>query len=327
MQRQWRRNAFTLIELLVVIAIIAVLIALLLPAVQQAREAARRTQCKNNLKQLGIATHTYHDTFNLLPLGKLMGAAPPLGNRGCGNGGGWYHETNWYVALMPYVDQAPMFNGINSSEPVGCDHGYNPAAPWDGNWRAKTTKIGLHGCPSDGIKENEFGGGWARLRTNYMPNYGNTTWGQINLGTAPTDTFWGAPFGNGVRVKIADINDGTSNTALFVEVIAPNGTGYDGNIADILGRNGSVTGRYPPNSPTFDISEVCPPSPASYNGIPGCTQNGDIMQQIYTARSKHVGGVQAVMCDGAVRFVSSNIDTFVWRGVTSTRGNEVLGEF
>jgi len=321
-----RRGAFTLIELLVVIAIIAVLIALLLPAVQQAREAARRSQCKNNLKQLGIAVHNYHDTFNLLPLGKLMGAAPPANNRGCGNGGTWYHETNWYVALMPYVDQAPMFNGINPSEPLGCDHGANPAAPWDGNWRAKTTKIALHGCPTDGIKENEFGGGWARLRTNYMPNYGNTTWGQTNLSAATTDTFWGAPFGNGTRVKIADINDGTSNTALFMEVITPNGLGYDGNIADILGRAGAATGRYTPNSPSFEISAVCPPT-TSLNGIPGCTGTGDIFAQIFTSRSKHTGGVHTSMCDGSVKFVSNNIDTNIWRGVSSTRGSEVLGDF
>jgi prepilin-type N-terminal cleavage/methylation domain-containing protein len=323
---QMRRRAFTLIELLVVIAIIAVLIALLLPAVQQAREAARRSQCKNNLKQLGIAVHNYHDTYNLFPLGKLLGAAPPLGNRGCGNGGGWYHETNWYVALMPYVDQGPMFNGINMSEPLGCDRGNNPGPPWDGNWIAKRTKIPVHGCPSDGIKENEFGGGWSRLRTNYMPNYGNTTWGQTNLSAAPTDTFWGAPFGNGRRVTFADINDGSSNTALFLEVIAPNGLGYDGNIADILGRAGAATGRFTPNSPSFEVSQVCPPA-TSLNGIPGCTGTGDIFAQIFTARSKHVGGVHAAMCDGAVKFVSNNIDTNIWRGVCSTRGSEVLGDF
>ncbi|HEY4262773.1 MAG TPA: DUF1559 domain-containing protein [Schlesneria sp.] len=325
MQRQWRRKAFTLIELLVVIAIIAVLIALLLPAVQQAREAARRTQCKNNLKQLGIATHTYHDTFNLLPLGKLTNGNPQTSNRGCGSGGTWYHETNWYVALMPYVDQGPMFNAINSSEPVGCDHGANAAAPWDGNWRAKTTKIALHGCPSDGIKENEFGGGWARLRTNYMPNYGNTNFTAQSLGSAPTDTFWGAPFGNGARVKIADINDGTSNTALFMEVITPNGTGFDGNIADIMGRAGVVMGRNTPNTGTFELSEVCPPT-TSLNGIPGCTQVG-FDQEIFNSRSKHVGGVTVCMCDGSVRFVSNNIDTNVWRGVSTTRGSEVLGDF
>lgn len=321
-----RRTAFTLIELLVVIAIIAVLIALLLPAVQQAREAARRSQCKNNLKQLGIAVHNYHDTHNLFPLGKLLGAAPPLGNRGCGNGGGWYHETNWYIAMMPYVDQGPLFNNVNHSEPVGCDRGFNPGAPWDGNWAAKRTKVPVHGCPSDGIKENEFGGGWSRLRTNYMPNYGNTTWGQTNIGTLPHEMFQGAPFGNGLRVRVADINDGTSNTTLFLEVIAPNGLGYDGNIADILGRAGAATGWNTPNTPAFEVSQVCPPA-SSLNGIPGCTTQGNIALQIFNARSKHVGGVHAVMCDGAVKFFSNNIDSLMWRGLCSTRGGEVLGEF
>ena len=321
-----RFSGFTLIELLVVIAIIAVLIALLLPAVQQAREAARRSQCKNNLKQLAIAVHNYHDAANLFPLGKLLGAAPPLGNRGCGNGGSWYHETNWYTAIMPYIDQAPMFNGLNTSEPVGCDRGFNPAAPWDGNWRAKTTKIAVHGCPSDGIKENEFTGGWARLRTNYMPNYGNTNWGQTNISAAVTDTFWGAPFGNGTRISFKDITDGTSNTTLFLEVIAPSGLGYDGNIADILGRAGAATGRYSPNSPSFEESQVCPPV-TSLNGIPGCTTQGNVALQVFTARSKHVGGTHAAMCDGAVKFFSNNIDTNIWRGLCSTRGGEVLGEF
>lgn len=319
------RNAFTLIELLVVIAIIAVLIALLLPAVQQAREAARRTQCKNNLKQLGIATHNYHDTFNVFPLGKLLGANPPLNNRGCANGN-WYHETSWYVALMPYIDQGPMFNSINNTEPVGCDHGYNPGAPWDTNWRAKTTMIPGHGCPSDGIKLNEFTIGWARLRTNYMPNYGNTTWGQISLSAAATDTFWGAPFGNGTAIRIANVNDGTSNTALFMEVIAPSGPNFDGNIADTMGRAGAVLGRYPPNSPSFEVSQVCPPT-TSLNGIPGCTTNGDIMQQIFTSRSKHTGGAHSVMCDGSVKFISNSIDTNIWRGASSTRGSETLGDF
>ena len=97
-----RRRGFTLIELLVVIAIIAVLIALLLPAVQQAREAARRTQCKNNLKQMGLALHNYHDTYNGFPNGNIASAA-----------GGW--GMSWYMRILPYVDQAPVFNKLTFS--------------------------------------------------------------------------------------------------------------------------------------------------------------------------------------------------------------------
>ena len=327
MSKQRRRTGFTLIELLVVIAIIAVLIALLLPAVQQAREAARRSQCKNNLKQMGLAIHNYHDTFNLFPLGKLGNAGPNPATRGCGNGGNWYHDTNWYVAIMPYIDQAPLFNGVNMAEPVGCDRGFNPGPPWDGNWRAKTTKIAVYGCPSDGLKENEFTGGWARLRTNYMPNYGNTNFMQTNISAAATDTFWGAPFGNGLRVNFKDITDGSSNTALFMEVIAPSGLGYDGNIADPLGRNGFAVGRFPPNSPVFEVPGPNCPAAAALNGIPGCTTTGTLAAQISLSRSKHTGGAHSVMCDGAVRFVSNNIDTNIWRGVSSTRGAETIGEF
>src|SRR6187455_2473364 len=96
------RRGFTLIEMLVVIAIIAILVALLLPAVQQAREAARRSQCKNNLKQIGLAMHNYHDTFNGFPNGGIASSV-----------GGW--GLSWYIRILPYIDQAPVFNGINFS--------------------------------------------------------------------------------------------------------------------------------------------------------------------------------------------------------------------
>lgn len=320
------RTAFTLIELLVVIAIIAVLIALLLPAVQQAREAARRSQCKNNLKQIGLAVHNYFATYNLFPLGKLLNAAPPLNNRGCGNGAQWYHETNWYFAIFPYIDQGPAFAGLNSSEPIGCDRGYNPGAPWDGNWRAKTLRVPVYGCPSDGLKENEFSLGWARLRANYVPNYGNTNFSQSNISAATADQFKGAPFGNAVSVGFRDITDGSSNTVLFMEVVTTTGPLFDGNIADPVARAGCAMGRYTPNAPNYEESEVCPSSTGYLNGIPGCTPTA-IGSQIFSARSKHVGGVHASMCDGAVKFVSNNIDTSIWRGVSSTRGGEVLGDF
>lgn len=201
MNMRTRRFGFTLIELLVVIAIIAVLIALLLPAVQQAREAARRSQCKNNLKQFGLAMQTYHDSSKLLPLGKLLApgaTGPTIGTRGCG-GATYYHECHWYYGIMPYIDLAQIHKMVTFSEPIGCDHGYNPAAPWANNFKAKTTKIAIHGCPSDGLRENEFTTGWARHRSNYQPNYGNTDFGQQNVNGL---TFKGAPFGSGTRVAI-----------------------------------------------------------------------------------------------------------------------------
>jgi prepilin-type N-terminal cleavage/methylation domain-containing protein len=319
-----RKSGFTLIELLVVIAIIAILIALLLPAVQQAREAARRSQCKNNLKQLGLAFHNYHDTFNVLPMGKLLfngvPGDPEIVSRGCG-GQAYHHEVHWFYAIFPYIDQAPLYNGINWSEPPGCNRGANPAAPWDGNWRARTTVISVHSCPSDGAKPNEFTTGWARYRTNYHPSYGNTNFGQQNVNGL---TFLGAPFMSGRKVKLADLNDGVSTTLFMSEVIATLGTGYDGNVSDTTGRIGVLMAQYPPNSSQPDISENCP-SAANSNGVPCVT--GARLTNMHVARSKHVGGVHALMGDGTVRFVSNNINTATWQAVSTTRGAETLGDF
>ncbi len=326
METRKRRVGFTLIELLVVIAIIAVLIALLLPAVQQAREAARRSQCKNNLKQFGLAMENYHDTFQVFPMGKLLGAGatgPTVGTRGCGGSRDWWHECHWYYAIMPYVDQAPMHKMLNFAEPIGCDRGANPAALWVGNWQAKTSKILIHGCPSDGLKQNEFTTGWARHRTNYQPNYGNTNFGQQNVNGL---TFNGAPFGSGLKVTMADIRDGTSSTLQMMEVLTSTGTGYDGNISDTLGRTGVVTAQYPPNTRVFEISQNCP-TVVNLNGIPGCTVNGTIFQNTHSARSIHAGGVHAVMCDGSVRFFNNTIATSIWQGLSTTKGKETLGDF
>ena len=318
-----RRDAFTLIELLVVIAIIAVLVTILLPAVQQAREAARNSQCKNNLKQIGVAIHNYNETFGCFPLGKLTNVT--LGGAQARPCGDWWHDTNWYTSIFPYIDQPGLYNGLNNGAPIGCNHGANPGPPWDGNWKAKIALIPVYGCPSDGNKPNEVNSGWQRVRTNYQPNWGNTNFIQGNLSTAATDTFWGAPFGPGRTVQFRDIEDGPSNTLLFMEVLTTIGTGYNGSIADPLGRAGAAMGRNPPNALVNELSSVCP-AVANLNGIYGCTDVG-INDQIFTARSKHTGGVNSVMCDGSVQFFGNNIDTGVWRALSTTRGKDVVGTF
>lgn len=329
MSRQRRRGGFTLIELLVVVAIIAIVMGLLLPAVQQAREAARRTQCRNHLKQIGLAIHNYNDSFNLFPMGKLLRDYPPAGTRGCGGpgvwNGRWEHNTHWYWAIFPYIDQANLYNGLNLDEPISCDHGVNPPAPWQGNWVAKRAKITIYGCPTDGLKDNEFSVpnfGWSRWRTNFQPNYGNTNFQQTAIGP---DQFMGAPFGNGMTCTFRDMIDGSSNTLLFMEVLTTTGPGFDGNIADPMGRAGAAMGRFPPNSREFERSQVCPNS-THLNGIPGCAFVA-VPDQIFTARSKHTGGVFAVLCDGSVKFFSENIDWNLWRGLSSTRGGEIVGDF
>ncbi|HUQ71374.1 MAG TPA: DUF1559 domain-containing protein, partial [Planctomycetaceae bacterium] len=134
-----RRRGFTLIELLVVIAIIAILIALLLPAVQQAREAARRTQCRNNLKQLGLALHNYHDNFNIFP----MGFSDVVAGNAERNGSGWA----WSAMVLPYLDQAPLYNQFNFNvTPYNC---VNCAAPITGNQALVGTQLAAFSCPSD----------------------------------------------------------------------------------------------------------------------------------------------------------------------------------
>ena len=203
-----RRRAFTLIELLVVIAIIAVLIALLLPAVQQAREAARRSQCKNNLKQLGIALHNYHDTYNMFPLSNLPSFCTGVQD---------WRNTSFLVSILPFVDQSPLYNSynfgfpfrgngsFNANSPIPCD------APSIANSALANRSIPTYLCPSDASPKNPGGG----------------TPGLNYCGSAGNDIAW---LGNGNlvdqngcinvsrTVNLRDITDGTSNTLLMGEV-------------------------------------------------------------------------------------------------------------
>ena len=166
-----RRTAFTLIELLVVIAIIAVLIALLLPAVQQAREAARRTQCKNNLKQLGLSLHNYHSSFNCFPFGQETGNSCP-GNIN-------FNEWSAISQLLPYFDQANIYNQINFSTGISANYACNPDTT---NNAPVFIEIPALRCPSDPQKNTSGVGG----ATNYMVNKGKGATGDPRLyfGTA-----------------------------------------------------------------------------------------------------------------------------------------------
>src|SRR6516162_2040974 len=201
-----RRLGFTLIELLVVIAIIAVLVALLLPAVQQAREAARRSQCKNNLKQLGLAMHNYHDLYKDFPMGGWISGSKDVGS--------------YMVRILPYVDQAPLYSLINFS--INVDSQILP------NGQAlATTIIPLYQCPSDDAQVLQTGsqnyGNNPRAKANYTGNLGNQNsnsscnlaWNLLNTNGSQTngDTNNTAKI-SGVLMKwpscinIADIFDG-----------------------------------------------------------------------------------------------------------------------
>jgi len=315
--RRYSRTGFTLIELLVVIAIIAVLIALLLPAVQQAREAARRTQCKNQLKQLGLAMHNYHDTSKQLPPGAIKWVGDP--SRG-GASAQYYDDHGWYTQIGPFIDQAPWYNLIN----------FNVQISDASNEQVRRAKIALYGCPSDGLKNNEWGSTtWSRWRGNYAVNWGNTNYGQVAKAGV---NFGGAPFSYRGSSNFSGINDGMSNTLMMAEIITSSGPGWDGPISEMQIATGGQTFNawLTPNSAACEeVTRVCP-AVGSLNGISCCTVIGGAgaeASQSFSSRSKHTGGTHVLMCDGATRFVSNNIDLNVWRNLSTARGGETVSDF
>ncbi|MHB1561707.1 MAG: DUF1559 domain-containing protein [Isosphaeraceae bacterium] len=217
------RKGFTLIELLVVIAIIAVLIALLLPAVQAAREAARRAQCTNNLKQLGLAVHNYHSQVNALPASNMF--------LGASNGWGW--NASWAVFLLPNIEQGPLYNAYNFSQPP------NPSGAQGPNTTIVYSAISVLLCPSDSQKQRP-NNPWAP--TNYCGNHGGpgvvrmwsgtivefyTTASSSNFmvnGWSPGTAWWGADSNLGF-FGLEGVTDGSSNTALFSEKLLGASTG------------------------------------------------------------------------------------------------------
>jgi len=212
------RKGFTLIELLVVIAIIAVLIALLLPAVQSAREAARRAQCTNNLKQLGLAVHNYHSTYNVLPAEEMwMGATAGSG----AGGGSWGWNASWPVCLLPNIEQGPLYNAYNQS--------WTP--DWPPNSTVSNNALAALLCPSDNQKARP-NHPWAPM--NYTGNFGGpgpirvwsgifvtpftcSTSNQIPINGWPVGTCWWGADSNLAYFGLEGVTDGSSNTALFSE--------------------------------------------------------------------------------------------------------------
>ncbi|MDB5349994.1 MAG: prepilin-type N-terminal cleavage/methylation protein [Planctomycetota bacterium] len=319
-----RRRGFTLIELLVVIAIIGVLIALLLPAVQAAREAARRIQCTNNMKQLGLAMQNYHDTMGSFAFGGRtpFGAAAPPG--GCTNF--WYDDMSWYFGLLPYYEQTTIFNAVNFDLTIS-----SPA-----NMTGRQVKINSLGCPSSGLDTDEFPNTcWSRIRCNYAVNFGNTDFGQDSgvpdpLQPGNTLNFRGAPFALGKTFSMANIMDGTSTTMMWGELISPHDSpGWDGPIAEsqIAIGGQSFQALFPPNAKYPDlVVRQCPP-PGDLNSIYGCIVIGPAgaeRGQAFITKSKHAAGVNTGFCDGSVRFVKNSINIATWRALSTTQGGETI---
>lgn len=279
-------SGFTLIELLVVIAIIGVLIALLLPAVQQAREAARRTQCKSNIKQIALALHNYHDTFAIFPSGQYYCRPNTACNSTSLVADGW----GWTASLLPFVDQAPLFNGFNFSLAMRDPHHAHLLA----------TPLPLFQCPSDATRKEQLPPTVnpflpERFATsNYCGNggaFGNSFEAPI-LSAGPLQT--NGVLGRDSACRIRDITDGASNTFLVGEVIH-----FDFNWDPTL------YGHFHLPRAACCTLKLARNGNRPLNPDPSATT--DEKREGFS--SLHAGGAHFGMCDGSVRFISENIDT------------------
>ncbi|MBB03394.1 MAG: prepilin-type cleavage/methylation domain-containing protein [Planctomyces sp.] len=293
-----KRSAFTLIELLVVIAIIAILVALLLPAVQQAREAARRSSCKNNLKQIMLALHNYHDTHNVFPPGYVrpdIADTTPWDSITTNQPAGWA----WGAMILPFVEQGPLYDqaGIGSGDYI-LDHLTEVQVP-----------ISTYRCPSD-----------------TAPEVGNKSWWYERVGNdisqaAATSNYIGScchnypgangnsnrvtgPFYRNSNTKMRDITDGTSNTigifenAYWQEFSNRTGNVWAGNMMTNSG-NERDTNMGTIGAAIFGINDRN--GPATFTG-------NKAIATMFSMNSRHSGGAQCAMFDGSVRFLSENID-------------------
>lgn len=281
------RCGFTLIELLVVIAVIAVLVALLLPAVQQAREAARRSQCKSHLKQIALALHNYHDTFNILPSGQYY-CRP---GTDCASRPNFTQGWGWSASLLAFVDQAPIFNRINFSLGMG-DPSHSSLV---------ATPLALFHCPSDPTRQNVIAPSGYTTRseriatTNYCGNAGSFGASFEAPFLAKDENWTNGVFGRDSARRFSDVTDGVSNTFLVGEVIHFN-----------FPWDPTLYGHWDPPSGTA----CCTLALARQgNWKPNPKPTSPQVEQRDSFSSHHVGGVHFAMCDGSVRFVSENIDT------------------
>lgn len=333
-------RGFTLIELLVVIAIVAILIALLLPAVQQAREAARRTQCKNNLKQLGLALHNYHDAFTVFP---------PTFCVGPGDGGEWSLPAR----ILPYVEQGSVYNLINFSSDYNQTSTQFP-------YGVKAMRVPLLICPSD---PNDR----LRVSTTGQPEHYPLCYA-ANLGTwfvfdPVSGQFGNGSFGPNSRTSARDFTDGMSNTLGLAEVkaytpyarnaatplstdLAPPASvtelcAYVAGATQFLANSGHTewadgrahhvgfTTTFVPNTAVLCTNGTHGVQDVDYNSQREDNPEGTTNRSYaaVTSRSYHEGLVHTLLMDGSVRSVSENIDLWVWRHLGTRSGGEVLGEF
>ncbi len=321
------KRGFTLIELLVVIAIIAILIALLLPAVQQAREAARRSTCKNNMKQIGLALHNYHDVYNTFPVGALPGNRP-----------------NWRFGLLPSIDQAPLYNQMNISGhwASGCNSSSTYGQQYSNtNLTLVSLKVPVFQCPSSPLDPNNSSGSMCNYDQLQCHDYVGISGATPDPASSTTVCSTGASYGvycnNGLLVparnfRFRDITDGSSNTIIVAEQSGSVGgndwrTNYHGgwrgwsSSGDVVTRTGAhhVSGV---TTVAFSIYAKSGQSGGSAVPRSNSAYSGNTILNSY-----HTGGIHILLGDGAVKFISENLDFLTLRQLCTRNDGQVVGEF
>jgi len=337
-----RKRGFTLIELLVVIAIIAILIALLLPAVQQAREAARRTQCKNNLKQYGLAIHNYADVHNCLPIaGTNWNPAHSIPT--------WQHPAavGWQIRCLPFLEQAGLYNSLDwsialpaSSYTAGNPRGFLPEQILSDGKPAREHLIPTCRCPSD-VTSNDRIGGWAQ--SNYTGSTGSQRFNSVDPTCNPYLQFieplptqannvhfvdttdpsrLSGLFGRlGVTVRLRDITDGLSNTIAVGETL-PDCSDHTAGFWLYNGHGNT----HASTAVRINDMTTCTNPPSGKVYFPACTAKSN-WNIAHGFRSRHTGGAQFLLADGSVRFLSENINHPTYQYLGGRADNNVIGEF
>ena len=341
------RNAFTLVELLVVIAIIGILVALLLPAVQAAREAARRSQCTNNLKQIGVATRNFSNNHQRLPAGANYAEVVPSDDPLYTPGHVTLKEYSCFVIILPFIEQGNLYD----------QYDFNHTSRIYGNEHLIVTEISTYVCPSDNARGRSWGPGRCS-RSNYAACFGSSTRApnanvdrhgfgstsrdfDYNLDDLQTDGVFrtqGGQLGRG----IGEIRDGTSTTVMMSELLAgqadipPPPTGDDnrgdfrGLWAHIWMGTASYTHLHTPNSSAGDglKSAFCNHVDMPQFGLP-CNdpQPGSSGSTYASARSHHPGGVSVLFVDGHIQMFSNSVDLTLWHALATCKQGDVVGEY